>query len=218
MLLHSETLEGLERSLWELRKVAEGAGLPLPPPLKLPPLPDLGSGGCDLNLLADHIGAEALTTLRAQLGAPDLRALLTGGLEAEKGKLMGYLDLLDRQKADALGQMNELLGDQGALGQGRELLSELRGTLGTDGPLNGPLLSAVSDACPVVGGVLGYAESTISTLDSQLEGVQSTLSGLTSRLAAATNVRGLAEQALSELEAHITTQGQLFAALDELGG
>lgn len=217
MLMHSEKLEGLERSLWELRKAAEGAGLPLPPPLKLPPLPDL-SGGCDLNLLAERIGTEALTALRAQLGAPDLRALLTGGLEAEKGKLLGYLDLLDRRKSDTLGQVNELLGDQGALGQGRELLAGLRGALGTTDPLTGPVLGAVAEACPVVGGLLEYAESTIGTLDSQLEGVQSTLESLTSRLAAASNVRSLAEQALGELEAHITRQGELFRLLDEIGG
>ena len=215
MLLHSEKLEGLERSLWELRSAAQGAGLPLPPPLKLPPLPDL-SGGCDLEQLAGLLGTEALTALREQLGAPEVRGLLMGHLEGEKNKLLGYLGNLDRMKADMLEQTQDLLGDQGALGQGRALLAGLRGTLGASSPLGGPVLSAVSQACPAVGGLLGYAEGAIEALDSQLEGVQSTLGTLTAQIGAATNVRALAEQALADLEAHMTRQSELFTLLDSL--
>lgn len=216
-LLHSKGIESLPAALWELEKAAKAAGIPLPPPLKLPDLPPI-VGGCDVNALVGALGPIAARELAGQLKLPGVRGLLTGNLEEAKGALLGYLGQLDSMKSGLLGQAMEATGLQGAIGQGRDLLSGLRGALGQPlgSPLAGEVLGAVAGACPAVGGLLAYAENTLSALDGQLSGVEGMLGGLVSKLDSLTSVRGLAEGLLGELEAHLDIQGTLFAALDAM--
>lgn len=218
-LLHSESLAGPSSALWELTQLGQAAGLPLPPPLKLPPLPTL-DGGCNIDALAEQLGQEALGRLRAQLGSPEMRELLTGSLHDSRAQLLGYLDNLDRMKRDLLAEAMDATGTLGALGQAREQLGNLRTLAGgaADLPLTGPLLGAVAAACPAVGGLLSYADAALGEMDGQLTAAESLLTGAMTTVNQLTDMRRLADQALAELDGHISLQGALFDLLDSLSG
>lgn len=218
-LLHSESLSGPSSALWELTQLGQAAGLPLPPPLKLPPLPRL-DGGCDMDLLAEQLGQEALGLLRTQLGSPEMRGLLAGNLAESRGQLMNYLGNLDRMKRDLLAEAMDATGTLGALGQAREQLGSLRTLAGgaADLPLAGPLLGAVAAACPAVGGLLSYADAALGEVDGQLAAAENLLTGAMNTVSRLTDMQALAQQALIELDGHIGLQESLFDLLDSLGG
>ncbi|MFC6592424.1 hypothetical protein ACFP81_10735 [Deinococcus lacus] len=218
-LLHSESLAGPSSALWELTQLGQAAGLPLPPAIKLPPLPVL-EGDCDMDALAEQLGQEALGRLRAELSSPEMRGLLTGNLAEMQGQLLGYLGNLEHLKRDLLAEAMEATGTLGALGQAREQLGHLRALAGgvSDLPLAGPVLGAVAAACPAVGGLLTYADSALGEVDGQLTAAQNLLTGTMNTVNQLTDMQGLTQQALTELEGHISLQGTLFDLLESLGG
>jgi hypothetical protein len=213
-LLHALTQAGQRGTQWELGELARAAGVPPLPDLKLPQLPAL-IGGCNLESLAASLGPIAANAIAAQFSDPAVQALMTGDLSAKRTQLLSYLDSLDRQKDSLLGQINDALGSEGVLGSAQDTLNGIRSTLGAplDSPLGNEVIGAVAEACPAVAGLIAYAENTLDTLSSNIAGVQSFAQGLTSQLASLTSLRGLAEDALAELDAHLAILPTLFTSL-----
>jgi hypothetical protein len=209
-LLHALTQAGQRGTQWELGELARAAGVPPLPDLKLPQLPAL-IGGCNLESLAASLGPIAANAIAAQFSDPAVQALMTGDLSAKRTQLLSYLDSLDRQKDSLLGQINDALGSEGVLGSAQDTLNGIRSTLGA--PLDYEVIGAVAEACPAVAGLIAYAENTLDTLSSNIAGVQSFAQGLTSQLASLTSLRGLAEDALAELDAHLAILPTLFTSL-----
>lgn len=217
-LLHSNTAQGQRNAAWEsVAQAAQSAGIPLPPKIVLPTLPNL-SGGCNATQLQATVGQAAAGALRALLATPELQAQIAGAVGGQAAQLDDYLAVLSRERQSVLDQLAELTGTEGALGQAQELLGGLRGALGqaTSVPIAGELLTAVSAACPAVGALLTFAESGISSAESALGGVQATVSALTSKLEQLSDVESHAQQLRDQLQQRIDSLPDLF--LDAIGG
>ncbi|MDV6376363.1 hypothetical protein [Deinococcus arenicola] len=217
-LLHSNTQQGQRSAAWEqVSQAAQATGIPLPPPITLPALPDL-SGGCNATQLEAALGQAAAGALRAMLAAPALQAQIAGAVGGQAAQLDDYLAVLGRERQTILDQLADLTGTEGALGQAQELLGGLRGALGqaTSIPIAGELLTSVSAACPAVGALLTFAESGISSAESALSGVQATAAALASKLAQLTDVESHAQELRTQLQQRIDSLPDLF--LDAIGG
>ncbi|GGR00329.1 hypothetical protein [Deinococcus ruber] len=213
-LLHALTQLGQRGTQWELGALAKAAGVPPLPDLKLPDLPAM-IGGCDFTALAEQLGHTAADALLAQFTDPTIQGLLTGDLSTKRTQLLAYLDTLDQRKDSLLSQITGATGLGGALGTAQDTLSGVRSALGqaTGSPLGADILGAVGAACPAAAGLLTYAENTLSTISSDLAGAESFLGSLTSQLESLTSLRGFAEDALAELDAHIDILPTLLSTL-----
>jgi hypothetical protein len=213
-LLHALLTAGKRGQDWELKYLAAAAGVPLPPPITLPALPPL-VGGCNLAQLATQLGPLVAQALQGQFADPTVRGLMTGDLQAKRGQLLDYLGTLDRQREGLLDGMAAAVIQQNLLGQAQDALGAARAALGgpPGAPLAAEVIGTVAEACPAVGGLLAYGEAALDTASSQLTGAQSFAQGLVAQLASLTSLRGLAEDALVELDAHLTILPTLFHTL-----
>ena len=200
-----QLLDGyLEAAGWELNKAAASLGLPLPPVLKLPPVP-AASTSCDLAALTSTLGSAAASALKTQLASPDISLLLTGDLSGVKTQLEGYAAMIDAQISTVTADLQAQTGLMDALGTARSTLSGLRGTLGSaEAAIPPEIMAAVSAACPAAGYALTLAETALGNTDGEIQGVSSLITAGQERLAGLTSVKSLADTLTTQLQARLT--------------
>ncbi len=213
-LLHAIQQAGNRGSQWELSSLASSLGLPAPPQIKLPELPPI-VGACDFTSLATQIGQAAADALKAQLLDPAVQGLMTSDLQDKRAQLLSYLAGLDTQKNALLAQVTSATQQGGVLASAQGTLGGVRTALGgvTGSPVGTEVMKALETACPTAAGLVTYAETALSTLDSGLSGVSSYLSTLTSQIASLTSLQSLGQDALAEIDAHLDILPALFTSI-----
>lgn len=200
-----QLLDGyLEAAGWELNRAAASLGLPPPPVLKLPPVPAV-STSCDLAALAGSLGSAAAATLKAQLGSPDISALLSGDLSGVKTQLDSYAAMIDSQITAVTNDLLAQTGLMDALGTARSTLGGLRETLGSaEAAIPPEIMVAVSAACPAAGYALNLAETALGNADAEIQGVSSLITAGQEKLAGLLSAKALADGLAAQLQARLT--------------
>lgn len=213
-LLHPDTPQGQRQAAWDqVRQTAQSVGLPLPPKIELPQLPDLTGGGCDAPALEATLGAAAAGALRAALSSPEFRSQVQGQLAQQRAQVLSHFEGLERQRQSLLSQLSSLADQESALGQTQQVLGQARDALGLNSaPIAADLLAGVAAACPAVGALLQFAEGGIAAADQALIGVASTAQSLTDKLSKITDLQASSQQLLDQIDEHINALPGLFAA------
>lgn len=235
-LLHSVTTLGARSSMWELvslgQQLAQELGVPLPPEVlqvvqALPNVADaIGTGNpaAVLNLLGPALPAE----LGEVLSNPAVQALIQGDLDGAQGALLGYVGTLAGLEGQLGTQLTAALGDLTGLQEARAALDgvlsvarDLPGALAdvTGMPVLGEALNLLAQASPEIAQVLRMAVNAADTLDTQISSALNLVQTVEGRLDSLSTLGGLANAALTELDAHIDGLDGLFdAARAVMGG
>lgn len=234
-LLHPLTQLGAKSSLWELvdlgQEVAAELGIPVPPEVtkwvdKLPSIADaVGSG--DPQQLLGLVGPDIAQALGVRLDNPVLQNLVRGDLEGAKDSLLSYIGNVANVKLDLGNQLHEALGSLGALqdmrGKLDGLLSiarDLPGALSdiTGMPILGDALNLLAQHSPELAQILRMASEQAARLDGQIRGVENLISDVTRKIESVTDLKSLAELAVSELDGHIDGLDDVFGAAKSILG
>lgn len=222
-LLQGLAQQAANGALWELTKLAQEAGLPLPPPAIIPAL-ITGVGSGDPTALLGVLGDEVAASLGVQLASPLIKDLLRGNLEGAKDSLLGYVGNLTTLESGLLDDLAKATGTTALLQQGRDLAGGVLSALDTlqsnpldliTGGLPGPLMGLIRSASPELAGVLDMVQDTARDAQSRLDSALNLVGNIQGRLESLTTLRGVADLAIDALDGRLDSLDGLFA--DVLG-
>lgn len=223
-LLQGLAQQAATGALWELTKLAQEAGLPLPPPAIIPAL-ITGIGSGDPTALLDVLGDEVAGALGIQLASPLIKDLVRGNLEGAKDTLLSYVGNLATLESGLLDDLARATGTTALLTQGRDLAGGVLSVLNTaqTDPLSlitnglpGPLMDLIRSASPELAGVLSMVQDVASDAQGRLDSALNLVGTLQGRLESLTTLRGVAELAIDALDGRLDSLDGLFADVLEV--
>lgn len=235
-LLHSVTTLGARTGMWELvslgEQLAQELGVPLPPEVTrlVSALPDIAGaiGSGNPAALLALLPPELTGPLAGALNDPAVQALIRGDLEGAAASLTDYRGVLAGLDGALQEQLTAALGDLAGLQESRAALDGLLGVArnlpgaladATGMPVLGEALNLLAQASPEVTQVLRMAVNAADTLDTQISSALNLVQTVEGRLDSLSTLGGLANAALTALDAHIDGLDGLFdAARAVMGG